>query len=104
VITTTMATVPTKQHLIGLRLLKQKYELMPLVGILGSACIGAVAYVGYMLVSKPDLLVTKTDRHTPRFEAVDPTKPRKLWAPHTEQYQPITELEELRKEIGSYKT
>lgn len=94
----------TCQKLFGLSIIKSKYELVPLLGVLSVACAGAVGYSTYSLLYKPDVSLTKGDRVTPRFEKVDPEKSQKLWNTGAQRPRPDPELDALRKEIGSYKS
>ncbi|CAD5123310.1 DgyrCDS11666 [Dimorphilus gyrociliatus] len=87
--------------LFGLKALRQKWELIPLVGILGTACIGATAYSIYAVATKSDVRVNKTKAVAP-WEEVNPNVPQKLLTLN-QKYAENAELEALRKEIGSYK-
>jgi len=91
----------SRQSLFGLGLLKKKFELIPLVGILGFACVVAAAYSFYAMYQKPDVRLNKNAVHPP-WERVNPETPQKFITLNT-KYQKIPELEALRKEIGSYK-
>ncbi|BFZ25784.1 hypothetical protein BsWGS_28822 [Bradybaena similaris] len=85
----------------GLKALKRYPELLPLVGIISAACIGGTSFIFYSLATKPDVRVVKS--RGPAYEDVSPTDSRKLVHFHKDQYKPIPELEELRKEIGHYR-
>ncbi|CAL1547445.1 unnamed protein product [Lymnaea stagnalis] len=86
----------------GLRAFKKYPELIPLVGIITTACVGCAAFMGYALATKPDVRVVKS--RGPAYEDVGPTESRKLIELNRTKYQPIPELVNLRKEIGSYKS
>ncbi|XP_074661263.1 normal mucosa of esophagus-specific gene 1 protein-like isoform X2 [Tubulanus polymorphus] len=84
----------------GLSALRKKWELIPLVTIIGGACVGVSAFCVYAMTTKPDVV---TRRGIPRFEALDPEKPVKL-VTLNQQYRSIPELEKLRHEIGSFRS
>lgn len=83
--------------LFGLKALRQKWEvsncisnflegiiyskhvlqLIPLVGILGTACIGATAYSIYAIATKSDVRVNKSKGVAP-WEEVNPNVPQKV--------------------------
>ncbi|BFZ13596.1 hypothetical protein BsWGS_16635 [Bradybaena similaris] len=86
----------------GLVAMKKFPELIPLVGIIGGACVMASAFIGYALATKPDVRVVKS--RGPAYEDVLPTESRKIINLDRTKYQPIPELQQLRKEIGSYKS
>ncbi|CAG5114451.1 unnamed protein product, partial [Candidula unifasciata] len=85
----------------GLKAFKRFPELVPLVSILSAACLGGTGFIVYSLATKPDVRVIKSKG--PAYEDVNPTENRKLVQVNKDHYQPIPELEELRKEIGHYK-
>ncbi|XP_076439226.1 normal mucosa of esophagus-specific gene 1 protein-like [Babylonia areolata] len=87
----------------GLRAFKKFPELIPLAAIISTACLGAASFVGYALVTKPDVRVNKSSE-LPPWERVKPTEPRKMRVVNKDVYKPIPELEQLRREIGSYKS
>ncbi|XP_068266927.1 normal mucosa of esophagus-specific gene 1 protein-like isoform X2 [Nyctibius grandis] len=60
------------------QILKAKKELIPLVGIVSCAAIGALAFSAYSLFSKSDVIINKSGNPEP-WETVDPTKPQKHW-------------------------
>ncbi|XP_006030478.1 normal mucosa of esophagus-specific gene 1 protein [Alligator sinensis] len=76
-------------------LLRKKKELIPLVGFVAVAAVGAVSACVYALVSKTDVIINKSGNPEP-WERVDPTKPRKLLTLY-QQWKPIEELEEVKK-------
>lgn len=92
------------QKLFGLSIIKSKYELVPLLGVLSLACVGAVGYSTYSLLTKSDVSLSKKERNIPRFENVDPEKSQKLWNTGATRPGRNPELDALRKEIGSYKS
>ncbi|XP_019389199.1 PREDICTED: normal mucosa of esophagus-specific gene 1 protein [Crocodylus porosus] len=77
------------------QLLRKKKELIPLIGFVTFAGVGAVCACVYALVSKTDVIINKSDNPEP-WERVDPTKPRKLLTFYQE-WKPIEELEEVKK-------
>jgi hypothetical protein len=85
----------------GLGALKKYPELVPLVGIIGGACVMASAFVCYAVATKPDVRVVKS--RGPAWEDVRATESRKMIDLNKAKYRVIPELESLRKEIGSYK-
>jgi hypothetical protein len=91
-----------KQKLFGWKVVKSKYELIPLIAALSVACGMAVAFSAYSLWQKPDVRLNKKGHASPPWEEVDPEQRQKLIV-FNQQYQKIPELEQLRKEIGSYK-
>lgn len=86
----------------GLKALKRYPELIPLVSILGMACSAATAYMVYSVYQKPDVRLNKHSE-LPPWERVNPTTPQKLYSIN-QRWEKIPELEQLRKEIGSYKS
>ncbi|XP_065703718.2 normal mucosa of esophagus-specific gene 1 protein isoform X2 [Patagioenas fasciata] len=76
-------------------ILKTKKELIPLVGIVSSAAVGAFAFCAYSLFNKSDVIINKSGNPEP-WENVDPTKPQKLLTVH-QKWKPIEELENVRK-------
>jgi hypothetical protein len=98
-----MSTAPDagKQKLFGFGVLKTKYELLPLVGCLSFACLIGTAFSIYSLYQKPDVRVNKKVDVAP-WEQVDPEKTHKFLT-FKQKHEKIPELEQLRKEIGSYK-
>jgi hypothetical protein len=91
-----------KQKLFGIRMLKSKYELLPLVSFLSAACAGGMAFMAYSLYQKPDVRVNKWTEHPP-WERVNPETPQKLITIN-QIYERNPQLEDLRREIGSYKS
>ncbi|XP_074693907.1 normal mucosa of esophagus-specific gene 1 protein [Strix aluco] len=77
------------------QILKAKKELIPLVGIVSSAAVGALFFSAYSLFSKSDVIINKSGNPEP-WETVDPNKPQKLLTIH-QKWKPIEELENVRK-------
>lgn len=88
---------------VGGAILRRFPELIPLVSIIGGALAMGGCFIGYSLCTKPDIRIMKSITVAPH-EEVQPTESRKLYTRTKENYQAIPELEELRKEIGSYYT
>ncbi|KAL8562150.1 hypothetical protein ACOMHN_041985 [Nucella lapillus] len=86
----------------GMRAFTKFPELIPLAAIIGAACVGAASFVGYALATKPDVRIMKSSE-LPPWERVQATEPRKMRVVNKNVYQSVPELEQLRKEIGSYK-
>ncbi|XP_013794661.1 normal mucosa of esophagus-specific gene 1 protein-like [Limulus polyphemus] len=82
----------------GFRAMRNKPEIIPLVTILTTACVGVAAYCVYALSQKSDVIINR--KKLPPWERVDPETPQKLFTVHQE-YKKIPELEALKKEIGS---
>uniref|UniRef100_A0A8C3Q2Q3 Chromosome 15 open reading frame 48 n=1 Tax=Chrysolophus pictus TaxID=9089 RepID=A0A8C3Q2Q3_CHRPC len=78
-----------------LQLLRTKKELIPLLGVVSCAAVGAVAFSVYSLVSKSDVIINKSANPEP-WETVDPTRPQKLLTIH-QKWKPIEELESVKK-------
>ncbi|XP_032050827.1 normal mucosa of esophagus-specific gene 1 protein [Anas acuta] len=76
-------------------IIKSKKELIPLVGVVSFAAVGAVAFSAYSLFSKSDVIINKTGNPEP-WETIDPTRPQKLLTIH-QKWKPIEELENVRK-------
>lgn len=89
----------------GLRAMKNFPELIPLVSILSGACVMAASYIGYALYQKPDVTVNKTTSKAEGkpWERINPLQTQKLLT-FNQRYERNNELEQLRKEIGSYKS
>lgn len=88
--------------LFGWKILKTRYELLPLIAVLSLACGMAVSFSGYSLWQKSDVRLNRKGHASPPWEEIDPEKRQKL-VTFNQKYQKIPELEALRKEIGSYK-
>ncbi|XP_068814982.1 normal mucosa of esophagus-specific gene 1 protein [Struthio camelus] len=77
------------------QMLRAKKELIPLVGVVAFAAVGALSASIYSLLSKTDVIINKTGNPEP-WEAIDPTQPQKLFTIH-QKWKPIEELEEVKK-------
>ncbi|KAF1489645.1 hypothetical protein FQV18_0008525, partial [Eudyptula minor novaehollandiae] len=77
------------------QILKAKKELIPLVGVVSFAAVGALSFSAYSLVSKSDVIINKSGNPEP-WETVDPTKPQKLLTIN-QKWKPVEELENVRK-------
>ncbi|XP_068597940.1 normal mucosa of esophagus-specific gene 1 protein [Brachionichthys hirsutus] len=81
--------------MVGLfQLLRKKKELIPLIGFVGSAGLGAISAAVYFLFTKTDVILNKTSNPEP-WERVDPTKPQKLITIN-QQWKPVEELQLVR--------
>ncbi|XP_032838912.1 normal mucosa of esophagus-specific gene 1 protein [Tyto alba] len=76
------------------QILKAKKELIPLVGVVTFAAVGALSFSAYSL-TKSDVIINKSGNPEP-WETVDPNKPQKLLTIH-QKWKPIEELENVRK-------
>ncbi|XP_052832266.1 normal mucosa of esophagus-specific gene 1 protein isoform X2 [Octopus bimaculoides] len=85
----------------GLRTFKRFPELLPLVGFITFAVTMGSSFAVYSLLTKPDVRLFGRDTEMP-YDLVKPTESRKL-VNINEKYVPIPELEQLKKEIGSFK-
>ncbi|KAF1463032.1 UNVERIFIED_CONTAM: hypothetical protein FQV15_0002759, partial [Eudyptes pachyrhynchus] len=77
------------------QILKAKKELIPLVGVVSFAAVGALSFSAYSLFSKSDVIINKSGNPEP-WETVDPTKPQKLLTIN-QKWKPVEELENVRK-------
>ncbi|KAF1657487.1 hypothetical protein FQA23_0014406, partial [Aptenodytes patagonicus] len=77
------------------QILKAKKELIPLVGVVSFAAVGALSFSVYSLFSKSDVIINKSGNPEP-WETVDPTKPQKLLTIN-QKWKPVEELENVRK-------
>ncbi|KAM9375051.1 normal mucosa of esophagus-specific gene 1 protein [Phaethornis superciliosus] len=76
------------------QILRTKRELIPLVGIVSFAAVGAFSFCAYSLFSKSDVIINKRGNPEP-WETVDPTKPQKLLTIN-QKWKPIEELENVK--------
>ncbi|NXC20122.1 NMES1 protein, partial [Corythaeola cristata] len=53
------------------------FQLIPLVGVVSFAAVGALSFSVYSLFSKSDVIINKSGNPEP-WETVDPTKPQKV--------------------------
>ncbi|KFQ20760.1 Normal mucosa of esophagus-specific 1, partial [Merops nubicus] len=70
-------------------------QLIPLVGIVSLAAVGALSFSAYSLFSKSDVIINKSGNPEP-WETVDPTKPQKLLTIN-QKWKPVEELEQVKK-------
>ncbi|KFQ38201.1 Normal mucosa of esophagus-specific 1, partial [Mesitornis unicolor] len=70
-------------------------QLIPLVGVVSFAAVGALSFCVYSLFSKSDVIINKSGNPEP-WETVNPTTPQKLLTIH-QKWQPIEELENVKK-------
>ncbi|XP_057688402.1 normal mucosa of esophagus-specific gene 1 protein [Corythoichthys intestinalis] len=73
------------------QMLNKKKELIPLIGIVSLAAMGAATISIYFLLTKSDVILNKTSNPEP-WERVDPSKPQKLLTIN-QQWKPVKELE-----------
>ncbi|XP_059403316.1 normal mucosa of esophagus-specific gene 1 protein-like isoform X2 [Carassius carassius] len=78
-----------------LQLLKKRKELIPLIGFVGFAALGAATASIYFLLTKPDVILNKTRNPEP-WETLDPSTPQKLITIN-QQWKPVEELELVKK-------
>ncbi|NWI49752.1 NMES1 protein, partial [Calyptomena viridis] len=71
------------------------FQLIPLVGILSMAALGAFSFSVYSLFSKSDVIINKSGNPEP-WETIDATKPQKLLT-IKQKWQPVEELENVKK-------
>ncbi|KAM8804542.1 normal mucosa of esophagus-specific gene 1 protein [Eudromia elegans] len=76
------------------QMLRTKKELIPLVGVVTFAAVGAVSASIYSLF-KTDVIINKTGNPEP-WEAIDPSQPQKLLTIQ-QKWKPIEELEKVKK-------
>ncbi|XP_010890950.1 normal mucosa of esophagus-specific gene 1 protein [Esox lucius] len=73
------------------QMLRKKKELIPLIGFMAFAAIGATSASLYFLFTKTDVILNKSRNPEP-WEKLDPSKPQKLITIN-QQWKPIEELE-----------
>ncbi|KAK7152370.1 hypothetical protein R3I94_008636 [Phoxinus phoxinus] len=78
-----------------IKLLKKRKELIPLIGFVGCAALGAATTSVYFLLTKPDVILNRTSNPEP-WETLDPSKPQKLMTIN-QQWKPVEELELVKK-------
>ncbi|XP_067275333.1 normal mucosa of esophagus-specific gene 1 protein [Pseudorasbora parva] len=78
-----------------IQMLKKRKELIPLIGFVGCAALGAATASVYFLLTKPDVILNKTGNPEP-WESLDPSKPQKL-VTINQRWKPVEELELLKK-------
>ncbi|XP_074925772.1 normal mucosa of esophagus-specific gene 1 protein [Chelonoidis abingdonii] len=77
------------------QLLRKNKELIPLIGFVGFAAVGALAASLYALCTKSDVIVNKSGNPEP-WENVNPNQPQKLLSIRQE-WKSIEELEKVKK-------
>ncbi|KAK5874253.1 hypothetical protein PBY51_019219 [Eleginops maclovinus] len=75
-------------------MLRKKKELIPLIGFMAFAGIGATSAATYFLFTKTDVILNKTRNPEP-WEKIDPSKPQKLITIN-QQWKPVKELEYVK--------
>nr|XP_034972717.1 normal mucosa of esophagus-specific gene 1 protein-like [Zootoca vivipara] len=75
------------------QLLMKKKELIPLIGFVSLAGVGAT-FACWNALRKPDVILNKSDPEP--WQYVDPTKPQKHLTIN-QQWKPIEELETVRE-------
>ncbi|XP_064596013.1 uncharacterized protein LOC135462721 [Liolophura sinensis] len=85
----------------GMVAFKKFPELIPLAVIIGGACVMCGSFMAYAIATKPDVRVVKGSE-LPPHERLKPEQSTKL-VTINQKYEAIPELEQLRKEIGSFK-
>ncbi|XP_041356252.1 normal mucosa of esophagus-specific gene 1 protein-like [Gigantopelta aegis] len=83
------------------RTFKSYPELVPLASFIGLAVGGGIVSIVYSIFTKSDVIVNK-NKETPPWELIKGDQDRKLFTIN-QKYKEIPELEELKKDIGSYK-
>ncbi|XP_072020162.1 normal mucosa of esophagus-specific gene 1 protein-like [Amphiura filiformis] len=91
-----MAFGPT--GLLG-RINRRNYDLLPLVGIMGTVCCLAFGFVGYSIVKKSDVAVMRRRNPHP-WQKIDPSEPQKLISLN-QKWESTPAVEKLRKDIGA---
>ncbi|KAL3065764.1 normal mucosa of esophagus-specific gene 1 protein [Trematomus bernacchii] len=76
------------------QMLRKKKELIPLIGFMAFAAVGATSAAIYFLFTKPDVILNRTRNPEP-WERVDPSKPQKLITIN-QQWKPVKELEYVK--------
>ncbi|KAK7096291.1 normal mucosa of esophagus-specific gene 1 protein-like [Littorina saxatilis] len=96
---------PAKTFGFGINALKTHPELIPVVVVVSVAVGGCMAFMGYSLLKKPDIEFVRRHGNIPSaWESVKPDEKRKLRVVKPELYKPIPEVEQLKRDIGSYKS
>ncbi|KAA0715317.1 Normal mucosa of esophagus-specific gene 1 protein [Triplophysa tibetana] len=78
-----------------IQMLKKRKELIPLIGFVGFAALGATTAAIYFLFTKPDVILNKTRNPEP-WEKLDPSRPQKLITLN-QQWKPVEELELVKR-------
>ncbi|KAM9126057.1 normal mucosa of esophagus-specific gene 1 protein [Pangshura tecta] len=77
------------------QLLRKNKELIPLVGFVGFAAVGALTACLYSLCTKSDVIVNKSGNPEP-WENVNPNQSQKLLS-ISQEWKSIEELEKVKK-------
>ncbi|XP_062262391.1 normal mucosa of esophagus-specific gene 1 protein [Platichthys flesus] len=77
------------------QMLNKRKELIPLIGFMAFAGVGATSAAIYFLFTKNDVILNKTNNPEP-WERVDPSKPQKIITIN-QKWRPVEELEMVRK-------
>lgn len=72
-------------------MLRKRKELIPLIGFMALAAVGATSASLYFLFTKNDVILNKSTNPEP-WERLDPSKPQKL-VTINQKWKPIEELE-----------
>ncbi|XP_076310001.1 normal mucosa of esophagus-specific gene 1 protein-like [Tachypleus tridentatus] len=88
-----------KSFAFGFRAMRKKPEIIPLIAIMTTACVGVAAYCVYALSQKSDVMIDRRKQQPP-WERVNPETPQKLFTVNQE-YKKIPELESLKRDLGS---
>eukprot|EP00063_Salmo_salar_P034257 XP_014009092.1 PREDICTED: normal mucosa of esophagus-specific gene 1 protein-like [Salmo salar] len=74
-----------------IQMLRKRKELIPLIGFMALAAVGATSASLYFLFTKNDVILNKSTNPEP-WERLDPSKPQKL-VTINQKWKPIEELE-----------
>ncbi|XP_023991795.1 normal mucosa of esophagus-specific gene 1 protein [Salvelinus namaycush] len=74
-----------------IQMLRKRKELIPLIGFVALAAVGATSASLYFLFTKNDVILNKSTNPEP-WERLDPSKPQKL-VTINQKWRPIEELE-----------
>ncbi|XP_050822642.1 normal mucosa of esophagus-specific gene 1 protein [Gopherus flavomarginatus] len=77
------------------QLLRKNKELIPLIGFVGFAAVGALAASLYSLCTKSDVIINKSGNPEP-WENVNPNQAQKLLS-IKQEWKSIEELEKVKK-------
>lgn len=87
----------------GLKAFKTYPELIPVVSICSVAVMMATCMTLHALRKKTDVRILRGNNKPAPWEEIAPTEKRKLRIVNPKVYRQNKELEQLRREIGSYK-
>ncbi|XP_037646399.1 normal mucosa of esophagus-specific gene 1 protein [Sebastes umbrosus] len=76
------------------QMLRKKKELIPLIGFMAFAAVGATSAALYFLFTKNDVILNRTKNPEP-WERLDPSKPQKLITIN-QVWKPVEELEYVK--------